>query len=294
MKKLLRIIAMAIFTSVIALSAFTFTACGEESGSDKLYVGMECAYSPFNYTQVNDDNGAVKISNAQGYANGYDVMIAKKIAEALGKELVIVKYDFNALIPAVKAGSLDFIIAGMSPTAERLEEIDFSDAYYESQLVIVVRKDGKYANATKLADFSGASIVAQKGTFHDEALNAHSSNNDPIISNLIKNLGLLRQTPMSKFPEMINALNAKAIDGYVAEEPGAVADCAANGDFTYIPLVNNDTGFTASKEDVQIAVGLKKGSELTIAVNEALAKISAEERLQMMKTATDIATEIGA
>lgn len=89
----------------------------------------------------------------------------KKIAEALGKELVIVKYKFEALIPAVNAKSLDMIIAGMSPTAERKEAIDFSDAYYTSQLVIVVRKDGAFANATKLADFNGAKIAAPNRHF---------------------------------------------------------------------------------------------------------------------------------
>ncbi len=256
---------------------FSLTACGNEKDPNKLYVGMECGYAPFNYTQTDDSNGAVKISNADGYANGYDVMIAQKIAEDLGKELVIMKYEWDSLIPAVQAGTLDFIIAGMSPTAKRLESIDFSDAYYESQLVIVVRKDGNYANATKLADFNGAKIVAQNGTFHDTALETQAKAN-----------GITRYTPMGSFPEMINALNTKAVDGYVAEEPGAVADCAANSDFTYIKLINNDTGFTASAEDVQIAVGMKKGNtELVTKVNAALTKISAADRLTLMTNATN-------
>ena len=206
---------MTIVSAIMAVTAlFSLTACGGSKKDDsKLYVGMECGYAPFNYTQTTDKDGAVKISNANGYANGYDVMIAKNIAESLGKELVIVKYDFTALIAAVQSGALDFIIAGMSPTAERLEQIDFSDAYYESQLVIVVRKDGNFANATCLDDFSGAKIVAQQGTFHNTALNEQASAH-----------GIIPQTPMETFPEMINALNTKAIDGYVAEEPGAVAD----------------------------------------------------------------------
>ncbi len=271
---------------ITLLCAFIFAfslssaACGNDGNDENvLKVGMECGYAPFNYTQVDDSNGAVKISNAQGYANGYDVMVAKKIAEALGKELVIVKYKWEALVNAVYTGSLDFIIAGMSPTAERLETIDFSDAYYESQLVIVVRKDGKYASATALKDFNGATLVAQNGTFHDKALNAQAAE-----------YNITRYTPMESFPAMINALNAKVVDGYVAEEPGAQADCASNPEFKYIPLVNNDTGFAASKEDVQIAIGLKKESEYTNAVNAALSEISTAERLEMMKKATEYAT----
>ncbi len=273
MKRLLTLVlAVALLAATLSLAS-----CNGSDG-DTLTVGMECGYDPFNYTQMTDANGAVKISNAPGYANGYDVMVAKKIAEKLGKKLVIVKYEWNALVNAVQAGTLDLIIAGMSPTADRLEQIDFSAAYYESQLVLVVRKDGAFANAQKLADFNGAKVVAQQGTFHDSALEAQAAAN-----------GILRQTPLDSFPAMINALNTKAIDAYVAEEPGAQSDCAANPDFTYIPLVNNSTGFTASAEDVQIAIGLQKGSEYKDAINEALAELDAAERLQMMTDATNYA-----
>ncbi len=270
-------IALAAVLTVVMLSAFT--SCSQKKDENKLYVGMECGYAPFNYTQKDDANGAVKISNADGYANGYDVMIAKKIAEALGKELVIVKYEFNPLVNAVKAGTLDLIIAGMSPTAERMKSIDFSDKYYESQLVVVVRKDGKYANAKSLTELSGAKLVAQIGTFHNDALQAQASKYDITAS-----------TPMDTFPEMINALKTASIDGYIAEEPGAKADCAATSEFTYIPLVNNSTGFEASAEDVQIAVGLKKGSQYREAINNLLKTISDEERLQMMTKATEWST----
>lgn len=281
MKKVITTIVSVMLVSLLLVGAvFCFTGCQNKKDDSKLYVGMECGYAPFNYTQTDASNGAVKISNADGYANGYDVMIAKKIAEALGKELVIVKYKFEALIPAVNAKSLDMIIAGMSPTAERKEAIDFSDAYYTSQLVIVVRKDGAFAKATKLADdFKGAKIAAQIGTFHNDALQAQAGK-----------YGILPQTPMSDFPALINALKTGAIDGYVAEEPGAKADCAANDELTYISLKNNDTGFSASPEDVQIAIGLIKNSSIKDQINAALKKISAAERVKMMGDATFFAT----
>lgn len=277
MKKLLTLI-LTFTLSVTAL--LSFTACGNKKDKNKIYVGMECGYAPFNFTQMTEGDGAVKISNARGYANGYDVMVAKKIAEETGKELVIVQYEFDALINAVTTGALDFIIAGMSPTAQRLESIDFSDAYYESQLVIVVRKDGSYANAANLDDFNGAKIAAQQGTFHNDALQAQA-----------KAHGIVPQTPLETFPALINALNTKAIDGYVAEEPGAIADCAANTDLTYVHLVNNTTGFTATAEDVQIAIGMKKGSNYKSIVNAALQKLDSEARFEMMTLATEYATK---
>lgn len=279
MKKTLKLLGSLLLAAVLTFSTLSLTACGGNDSADKLYVGMECGYIPFNYTQSDDSNGAVKISNAPGYANGYDVMIAKKIAESLGKELVIVKYEFAQLINALNLGSLDFIIAGMSPTAERKEAIDFSDSYYESQLVIVVKADSQYASATSLADFNGAYIVAQKGTFHDVALEKKAAT-----------YGINRGTPVKNFPLMTTQLKQGIIDGYVAEEPGAIADCAAVEGLTYVHLINNSTGFTASAEDVQIAVGVKKGSELTAQVNAALAKISQAERQTMLERAIALST----
>lgn len=277
MKKLLAVLTSVIIAA-LTLCAFAFTGCGPDKDPNKIYVGMECGYAPFNYTQTDDSNEAVKISNAPGYANGYDVMIAQKIAEEVGKELVIVKYEWEALVNAVVTGALDFIIAGMSPTEERLQSIDFSDAYYESQLVIVVRKDGRFADASSLSDFNGATIVAQMGTFHDQALAAQGGS-----------FGIKRATPIDTFPMMINALNAKAVDGYVAEEPGAISDCSLNSDLTYVHLVNNTTGFTTTPEDTQIAVGLKKGSQYKEQINNALAKLSAADRLALMERATELA-----
>ena len=286
MKKLItKAILFVALISLVASLAIGFAACGGEKDPDKLYVGLECAYSPFNYTQRDDSNGAVQIYNtnykpiARSYANGYDVMIAKKIADELGKELVVVKMDFDALIPAVQAGTVDLIIAGMSPTEKRKQEIDFSDAYYQSNLVLVVRKDSKYANATSLKDFKDAKVAAQQSTFHNEALQAQGGNYYIDV-----------QTPLKDFPALINALNTKAIDAYVAEEPGAIENCASNPDFTYIHLKNNDTGFVASIEDTAIAVGIKKGSDLTALINEILEQITQNQRDEMMQLAIQLAS----
>ncbi len=279
MKNRRKIIAAILISAVLLGCVAAFAACNEND-ENTLVVGLECNYIPFNFTQTTDANGAVKISNADGYANGYDVSIAKRIAEELGKELVIKKMEWDALVPAVKAGTLDLIIAGMSPTDERRESIDFSEAYYESNLVIVVREDGNYANATCLDDFDGAKIAAQQGTFHDDALQAQGTEH-----------GIIAQTPMESFPVMTSALLAKTIDGYVAEEPGAIADCAANKGLKYIPLENNFTGFTASKEDIQIAIGMKYGYADKAAINNVLNSISAEDRLAMMQEAAKYSTD---
>lgn len=283
MKKTSKIIVLILILSVLTASLVLLSACNTHSNGssqDKLVVGLECAYIPFNFTQQTDKNGAVKISNADGYANGYDVLIAKRIADALGKELVIVKTEWDSLVPGVSAGTLDLVIAGMSPTAERRESIDFSEAYYESNLVIVVRQDGNYVNAQNLDDFNGAKIVAQQGTFHNDALQTQADAH-----------GIKAGTPMATFPEMTIALNAKTIDGYVAEEPGAIADCAANENLTYVHLLNNDTGFDASAEDTQIAIGMRYGFEHKDAINNILLNLSSEDRLAIMQEAVEFSTD---
>ena len=105
-----------------------------------LKIAMECAYAPFNWAQTTNANGAVKIQGSDLYANGYDVQIAKYIAAELGMELEIYAAKWDALITGVQAGTFDAIIAGMSPTAQREEEVDFTDCYYNSNLVIIYKK----------------------------------------------------------------------------------------------------------------------------------------------------------
>ena len=241
-----------------------------QTNNGQLRIGMECGYAPFNWTQQDDSNGAVAIEGGGGYANGYDVQIAKKVADGLGKELVIVKTEWDGLVPAVQSGVIDGIIAGMSPTAERKESIDFSDNYYVSDLVIVVRADSPYADATSLADFAGAKITGQLNTFHDTVI-------DQIE-------GVEHVTAMPDFPSMRLALESGIIDGYVSERPEGISASAANSNFAFVGF-DLENGFTYNVDDAAIAMGIKKDSDLTTQVNEVLAGISQEERDQLMKDA---------
>ena len=99
---------------------------------------------------------------------------------------------------------------------------------------------------------------------------------------------------MEDFPTMITALASKTIDGYVAEEPGAIADCNAKSEFTYIPLKNNENGFVIEDlSNVTLAIGVKKDSALLYDVNLALSKISEQKRAEIMEQAILEAQEIG-
>ena len=236
------------------------------ASAETLRVGMECDYAPFNWTQAEPSDTAVAIA-AGGYADGYDVRIAKMIADGLGMELEVVKTAWDGLPMAVMAGDIDLIIAGMSPTAERQQTLDFTDPYYESDLVVVVRKDGAFAAATKLSDLTGAKITGQLNTFHYTVI-------DQIP-------GVVKETAMETFPAMIVALGAGAIDGYVSERPGAMAAVGSNPDLAFVTFADGQ-GFQASPEDVAVAVGLKKGSDLTAKINGILSGITKEQRVALM------------
>ncbi|UPO87618.1 transporter substrate-binding domain-containing protein [Niallia sp. Man26] len=263
------------FLFLLLLSAIILLAgCGTSNGSgsgddaDTFKVGLEAGYAPFNWTQNDDSNGAVKIDGTSEYAGGYDVEVAKKIADGLGKKLVIVKTEWDGLVPALTSGKIDAIIAGMSPTEERKQTIDFTDNYYKSNLVMVVKKGGKYDGATSIQDFKGAKVTAQLNTFHYSVIDQ------------IK--GVSKQTAMDNFPSMRVALESGVIDGYVSERPEAVSASNANDNFA---MVEFKDGFETSEDDTAIAVGLKKDSGLKDKINEILKGISEEDRTKIMDDA---------
>ena len=237
--------------------------------ADTLRVGMECNYAPYNWTQSEPSDEAVAIA-AGGYADGYDVRIAKRIAQELGMDLEIVKTEWDGLTPALLSGNIDVIIAGMSPTEERKLTIDFTDAYYVTELCVVVRKDSKFASAQSLADFGGAKITGQMSTFRYDEI-------DQIP-------GVVKMPAQDTFPTMIVAVSSGAIDGYIADRPGAVSATASNPDLTFVTF-EAGKGFEIAPEDAEIAVGIRQGSELKEKINAILAGISDDERNAIMDAA---------
>lgn len=254
-----------LFLSLFALLLLSFGFANRAQADEYLRIGMEAAYAPFNWTQDDDKNGAVKIEGTNQYANGYDVQIAKQVAKALGKKPLVVKTSWNGLIPALTSGKLDMIVAGMSPTAERKKEIAFSNSYYTSEPVVLVNKDGAYANAKTLKDFKGAKITSQQGVY---------------LYNLISQLtGAKQETAMGDFAQMRQALESGVIDGYISERPEALTAESANSKFKMIQFKK---GFDVNEEDATIAIGMRKNDKRLEQVNAAITKISAKDQVALM------------
>lgn len=250
--------------------ADTASTESNEAAGEPFRVGMEAGYPPFNWSQLDDQNGAFKIDGSVEYAGGYDVEMAKLIAAGLNRPLVIVKTEWDGLGPAVISGKIDAIIAGMSPTGERKETLDFTDNYYESEFVVIVRKDGEYANATSIEDFAGAKLSAQLNTNHY-----------PVIDQIE---GVSKQDAMDSFASLRMALASGKIDGYVSERPEGNSVEAAMPELKMIRFAEGK-GFEVEPSDIVVAVAVKKDSPLVAEINAVLQTISLETREQLMEDA---------
>ncbi|MBO5946105.1 MAG: transporter substrate-binding domain-containing protein, partial [Clostridia bacterium] len=266
MKRIIAIILSAVLLCTALVS------CGNDSTDDfesvrsagKLVVGMECAYAPYNWTVSTPSETTHPISNSPGsYADGYDVQIAKLIASTLNVDLEIRAIEWDGLIPALEAGEIDMIIAGMSPTEERKLSISFSDTYFDSELVMVVRKDGAYADADSISDFSGARVTGQLNTFHYSVI-------DQIA-------GVNKTTALQDFSALLQSLESGAIDGYVCEKPGAISAVASNPNFMYVEF-SEGNGFTYDPTSSSISVGVRQGSNLVQSINFAISSLTAEDK----------------
>lgn len=208
----------------IAMCAVLFAGCSTKPGSAKtgvedgvLTVAMECAYAPYNWTQSDDSNGAVPIKDSSDYANGYDIMMAKKICEANGWKLEVVRLDWDSLVPAVQTGKVDAVIAGQSMTAGRMQQVDFAGPYLYATIVCMTKQNSKYANATSLADLAGAKCTSQLGTiWYDTCL--------PQVN------GALLQTAQETAPAMLMALETGAVDFICTDMPTAQGALIAYSD----------------------------------------------------------------
>lgn len=289
-KSMKKIMALAMAAMMAAAS---LTACGGSStpaptaaagdnaaadnsaSADKkvLKVAMECGYAPYNWTQPDDSNGAVPISGSPDYAYGYDVMMAKLIAEKLGYELEIVKLDWDSLVPAVQSGTVDCVIAGQSITSERMEMVDFTAPYYYASIISLVKADGPYANATDVAGLAGATATSQQNTVWYN-----------VCLPQVPDANIL--PAQESAPAMLVALNAGKCDLVVTDMPTGKAALVAYPGFKLLDFTGTDGEFKVSEEEINIGISLKKGNtELKEAIDGILSGMTSDDFDKMMDEA---------
>ena len=262
---------------IVLLCLSLLSACGsndtQDAANDTTFtVGMECAYAPFNYQVSEASDSAVAIEGG-GYCDGYDVMVAQRIADSLGQELEVRMIAWNGLQVALDSGEIDAIIAGMTADEEREEGIDFTSPYYDSHgMIMIVRADSEEASYTDIQDFSGKRVVGQMNTNYDSVI-------DQIE-------GVNHQTPLATYPELVAALQNGVADGLTAEMPVAEGVVAANPGLAIVKF-DEGHGFEVY---TTVSIGLEEGSrdsDFFNAVQEALDSIDQDTRNEYMATAVE-------
>lgn len=263
----------------IAMFVAMLTACTLDSGyevteGNTLTVGLEAAYAPYNWTTTATNDFTVSLSGQAGaYVDGYDVVVARAIADELGLILEIVAIEWDGLIPALTSNQIDVIIAGMSPTAERAQTVSFSDEYYRATQVIVVRSDSTYTNATSIDAFANATVIAQLGTLQNDLIDQITDVN--------------HATPLDSYNAITQAVRSGEADAFIAELPVAMGITQANSDLMYITF-SEGNGFTVTDADVTSAVAVRQSdTDLITAINQVLANISVTTRELWMTQALD-------
>ena len=245
-----------------------------------LTVAMECTYAPYNWTQSDDSNGAVPIVNNPGsYANGYDVTIAKKIAEANGWELEIMAIEWGGLSPALKAGTVDMVIAGQSMTADRMAQVDMAGPYFHASIVCVTKVDSPLSECTGISQLTGT-CTAQTGTvWYDTCL--------PQIS------GAQMMPQAETAPAMVMAVESGTVDFICTDMPTAMAACATYPDLTILDFTGTEDNFQVSEEEINIGLSVRQGnSQLQECANTVLNDMSVEDFNALMNQAISVQPEL--
>lgn len=271
-----RMLAMAL--AILMMTALLSGAqAGVPSGVEDgvLTVAMECNYAPYNWSQSDDSNGAVPISGSNEYANGYDVMMAKKLCEANGWKLEIVRLDWDSLVPAVLSGVVDAVIAGQSMTAARAEMVDFAGPYLYASIVCLARQGTPQAEAKGISELSGY-CTSQLGTIWYS-----------VCLPQIPNAEI--QPAAESAPAMLMALETGAVDFVCTDIPTAQGALAVYPDMLLLDFSGSEDNFVVSEEEINIGISVMKGNAvLKDALDAVLSTMTVDDFNAMMAEATAI------
>ena len=252
----------------------TSNIAGVEDGV--LTVGMECAYAPYNWTQLDDSNGAVPIVNGDGtFANGYDVMIAQRICDAYGWKLEVMAIGWDGLIPALQSGQIDAVIAGQSMTEERMAEVDMAGPYFYASIVCVAQKGSEQSKATGISNLTGT-CTAQTGTiWYDSCL--------PQIP------GADIMTEAETAPAMIMSVTTGTADFICTDMPTAMGACATYDNLMILDFTGSGDDFQVDEGEINIGISVVKGNTaLKDAMDTVLGDLTVDHFNALMNLAISV------
>ena len=277
MKKILSVL-------VLFFSLFLVGCANNNTNTDTLVVGMECGYQPFNWTLPKDNGFALKIDGTNQFADGYDVQVSKFLGEKLGKEVVIKKTVWDSLIPDLNNGNLDIVLAGMTATPERRQEIDFSDPYLVSNLAFLIStenlnkdfpgnsKENPATYDELLKAFSGKGLICQMNVVGDGYIDTYFSD----VDSTIKHNAALETYPLA-------ANDVKSGNSYAMPAELPVVEAMTNLGGMSVLYVDQTFLSDEDQTGLTVSIGVKKGnSTLLDEINNALSTLTLEQRAKMM------------
>ena len=245
---------------IIFILSFAQPTSAQAAEADKIYdniikngelvVGLSADYPPYEFHATVD--GKDKIV-------GFDIAIAQKIADDLGVKLKIEELGFDALLGSMKTGKIDLIISGMSPTPERLQEVNFSNPYMLVEQKVIIRKED-LAKFKTTADFNGVGVAAQKQTTQEELAQTELTGS--------------KVMSLQKVPEMILNLQNKKVDALVLEGPVAEAYLSQDPN-----LAAAEVKFANGAKETAVAIP-KEATVLEEKINASLKTIEDDGLLQ--------------
>ncbi|MDX2211912.1 MAG: transporter substrate-binding domain-containing protein [Oculatellaceae cyanobacterium bins.114] len=219
------------------------------SPTETLIMATSADYPPYEF--IDTSGGEEKIV-------GFDVDIATYITSQLGYGLEINNIDFNGLIPALQSGRASFVMAGMTPTAERKQNVDFSQIYYDAQNTIVAKAGSNLTSAESLA---GKRVGVQLGSIQEGAA---------------KEIQGANVVPLNRINEIIQEIKAGRIDAAIVEDTVAKGYIEANPDLEFNTIPN--TGESGS------AIAFPKGSELVAKFDPVLTQMLDSGEIEKLVT----------
>lgn len=280
-----RILALGL--SLLGVAAINLTACQSNPvNNDALVIGMECAYQPFNWTQSTSNEFTLPIDGTNEFADGYDIAVAKYLSKDLNRPVVIKRTNWEDLIPSLNSGSINMILAGMSSTAERRENIDFTDPYLESDLAFLIRTENLPAGNSKsnpasyqdlLNLFNGKSLVCQSGVVGDDIIEDYFVSAEGVTIN--------HSAAQSTYP--LAAIDVQRGISFAMPAELPVVEAMANLEGLSVLYCDYSFLSEGDLEGLKVNIGIKKGNDaLRNDLNASLARLSQEQRSQMMGAAS--------
>lgn len=252
-----------------APSAASQGAAADEAtaNGDVLRIGSEIAFPPYEWRTDTQTEFTVPVDGG-GFADGFDVTLAKLIGEAMGKEPLFVDMSFGSLIDALNIGEVDLVLSAMGDSAERARVVAFSHSYYDSVYGLMVKADGPLANAKEIKDFADAAVLGQKSSPLDYMIDE--------IPNVV------HLEPVEHVAEMFERLEAGECDAVTVAVETAGTYMNAYPDLVLVVPESPrlDPGFTGT------CAALRKDDEATLAVvNEVIDSLSKDELQRLYEEA---------